>query len=138
LNVEESYSELGLDPDCSDAEIKTAWRRLAARWHPDRNASPQALRKIQRINRAVEEIRRARASFADSGDEADVPDPRPFPSMWSSSRSKTPSRVARASCMAPWWKTAMRARAAAWSWSRATATPAAARDACGSISGSAG
>ena len=72
MNVEESYSELGLDPDCSDAEIKTAWRRLAARWHPDRNASPQALRKIQRINRALEEIRRARASFADAdaGDEA--------------------------------------------------------------------
>jgi molecular chaperone DnaJ len=78
LNVDESYSELGLEPDCSDAEIKTAWRRLAARWHPDRNASPQALRKIQRINRALEEIRRARASVADSGDEAPPPD-RPAP-----------------------------------------------------------
>lgn len=60
MNVEDSYSELGLRPDCSDAEIKAAWRKLAARWHPDRNASPQALRKIQRINRALEEIRRAR------------------------------------------------------------------------------
>jgi molecular chaperone DnaJ len=62
MNVDESYSELGLHPGCSDAEIKTAWRRLAARWHPDRNASPHALRKIQRINRALEEIRRARDS----------------------------------------------------------------------------
>lgn len=78
MNVEESYSELGLDPDCSDAEIKSAWRRLAARWHPDRNASPQALRKIQRINRAVEEIRRARETVADTGDEDPVPD-RPEP-----------------------------------------------------------
>lgn len=60
MNVDECYSELGLRPDCSDAEIKAAWRRLAARWHPDRNASPQALRKIQRINRALEEIRNAR------------------------------------------------------------------------------
>jgi molecular chaperone DnaJ len=42
--------------------VKAAWRRLAARWHPDRNASPHALRKIQRINRALEEIRRFRAS----------------------------------------------------------------------------
>jgi molecular chaperone DnaJ len=62
MNVDESYSELGLHPECSDAEIKAAWRRLAARWHPDRNTSPQALRKIQRINRALEEIRRARES----------------------------------------------------------------------------
>jgi DnaJ-class molecular chaperone len=62
LNVEDSYRELGLTPGCSDAEVKAAWRRLAARWHPDRNTSPQALRKIQRINRALEEIRRFRES----------------------------------------------------------------------------
>jgi molecular chaperone DnaJ len=60
LNVDECYSELGLSAQASDAEVKAAWRRLAARWHPDRNASPQALRKIQRINRAIEEIRRVR------------------------------------------------------------------------------
>jgi molecular chaperone DnaJ len=64
LNIDESYSELGLTPTCSDAEVKAAWRRLAARWHPDRNRSPQALRKIQRINRAVEEIRKAREGLA--------------------------------------------------------------------------
>jgi DnaJ-class molecular chaperone len=62
VNVEDSYRELGLTPDSTDAEVKAAWRRLAARWHPDRNSSPQALRKIQRINRALEEIRRFRAS----------------------------------------------------------------------------
>lgn len=62
MNVEDSYRELGLTPDSTDAEVKAAWRRLAARWHPDRNASPHALRKIQRINRALEEIRRFRAS----------------------------------------------------------------------------
>ena len=60
MDVEECYTELGLRADCSDAELKAAWRRLAARWHPDRNGSPQALRKIQRINRALEEIRKAR------------------------------------------------------------------------------
>jgi molecular chaperone DnaJ len=62
VNVEDSYRELGLPPDSTDAEVKAAWRRLAARWHPDRNSSPHALRKIQRINRALEEIRRFRAS----------------------------------------------------------------------------
>jgi molecular chaperone DnaJ len=73
VNVDESYSELGLHPGCSDAEIKSAWRRLAARWHPDRNTSPQALRKIQRINRALEEIRRARDSAHAPFAEPDAP-----------------------------------------------------------------
>lgn len=62
MNLDDSYRELGLTAESSDAEVKAAWRRLAARWHPDRNSSPQALRKIQRINRALEEIRRFRAS----------------------------------------------------------------------------
>jgi molecular chaperone DnaJ len=62
LDVDDSYKELGLTAGASDAEIKAAWRRLAARWHPDRNHNPQALKKIQRINRAVEEIRKSRGS----------------------------------------------------------------------------
>lgn len=66
MTIDESYRELGLSPTCSEAEAKEAWRRLAARWHPDRNASPHALRKIQRINRALAEIRRARG-FAATG-----------------------------------------------------------------------
>jgi molecular chaperone DnaJ len=65
LDVDTSYSELGLTADATDAEIKAAWRRLAARWHPDRNHSPAALRKIQRINRALDEIRRSRRMAAD-------------------------------------------------------------------------
>ena len=68
MNIDESFRELGLAPGCSDAELKEAWRRLAARWHPDRNASPQALRKIQRINRAVAEIRRWKADAAPAGE----------------------------------------------------------------------
>lgn len=66
MNVDECYEELGLAPDASDEQVKAAWRRLAARWHPDRNDSPQALARTQRINRALEEIRRARAEAADA------------------------------------------------------------------------
>jgi len=60
LDVDDSYKELGLTAESSDAEVKAAWRRLAARWHPDRNGSPQALKKIQRINRALAQIRGSR------------------------------------------------------------------------------
>ena len=71
MNVHESYHELGLKPDSTDAEVKAAWRRLAARWHPDRNSSPHALRKIQRINRALKEIRDSRSGSLDGLDGLD-------------------------------------------------------------------
>jgi molecular chaperone DnaJ len=74
VNVQDSYLELGLSPHSTDAEVKAAWRRLAARWHPDRNGSPHALRKIQRINRALEEIRRFRASSFGPVTESGFPD----------------------------------------------------------------
>src|SRR6476469_2913759 len=69
MHVDAPYHELGLPPGSSDAEVKAAWRRLSARWHPDRNDSPQALRKIQRINRALEEIRKARGEPQAEPDE---------------------------------------------------------------------
>lgn len=82
MNIDESYRELGLAPGCSEAEAKEAWRKLAAHWHPDRNRSPHALRKIQRINRALEEIRRARSGAAAAQAESRAeprPQPRPQP-----------------------------------------------------------
>ena len=72
MHVDDPYHELGLAPGSSDAEVKAAWRRLSARWHPDRNDSPQALRKIQRINRALEVIRKARSEPVA---EAEAPTP---------------------------------------------------------------
>jgi DnaJ-class molecular chaperone len=60
VELEDCYQELGVTQQASDTEVKAAWRRLSARWHPDRNPSPQALQRIQRINLALEEIRRAR------------------------------------------------------------------------------
>jgi len=78
MELDDPYRELGLAPGCSDAEVKAAWRRLSARWHPDRNSSPQALRKIQRINRALEMIRSARAEpQAQAGDPATAAEPSP-------------------------------------------------------------
>ena len=72
MDLDDPYRELGLAPGCSDAEVKVAWRRLSARWHPDRNTSPHALRKMQRINRALEMIRHARDEA-----EAETEDPAP-------------------------------------------------------------
>ena len=77
VELDDPYRELGLTEEASDSEVKAAWRRLTARWHPDRNDSPQAVQRIQRINRALEEIRSARERSQDSVRE---PEPGPPPS----------------------------------------------------------
>ena len=68
MNITDAYTELGLDPGASDAEVKAAWRRMVSRWHPDRNASAEAAALIQRINGAYERIRLAAVS-ADAADD---------------------------------------------------------------------
>ncbi|MDE2370528.1 MAG: DnaJ domain-containing protein [Burkholderiales bacterium] len=79
--VADAYAELGLAPGASAAEVKAAWRSLASRWHPDRNAGAEALARMQRINLAVELIRGAAADDAidddgdEGGDEAAAPPP---------------------------------------------------------------
>lgn len=60
MEIDDPFQELGLTVEASDADVKAAWRRLSARWHPDRNSSPQALQRIQRINRALDDIQSAR------------------------------------------------------------------------------
>lgn len=59
MGTENAFAELGLAPDATEREVKAAWRRLASQWHPDRNDSAGAVARMQRINQAFEEIRRA-------------------------------------------------------------------------------
>jgi len=59
LSTHNAFSELGLGSDATEREVKAAWRRLVSQWHPDRNSSADAVARMQRINRAFEEIRNA-------------------------------------------------------------------------------
>ncbi|RKH62357.1 TerB family tellurite resistance protein, partial [Corallococcus llansteffanensis] len=60
------FERLGLTPDASDAEVKSAYRKLAATHHPDKashlgpRAAEQAARRFQEVRDAYEEIRRLR------------------------------------------------------------------------------
>ena len=52
------YKVLGISPDASDEEIKQAYRRLAKKYHPDRNpGDTEAAKKMQEINAAYEQIK---------------------------------------------------------------------------------
>jgi DnaJ family protein C protein 16 len=48
------YDVLGVSSDASQREIRSAYKRLARVWHPDKNKSPQAQEKILEINKAYE------------------------------------------------------------------------------------
>ena len=46
------YTILNIQPTASKKEIKEAFRKEALKWHPDRNSSAEATRKMQLINEA--------------------------------------------------------------------------------------
>ena len=51
------YALLGVPRDCSEAEIKKAYRKLAMEFHPDRNPSPDAEARFKEITEAYEVLR---------------------------------------------------------------------------------
>jgi len=49
------YAELGVRPEATSDDIRKAYRRLALRWHPDKNQdNPEATAKFQKISAAYE------------------------------------------------------------------------------------
>ena len=48
------YDVLGVSKTASAAELKSAYRKLALEWHPDRNKSPEAEGKFKEINEAYQ------------------------------------------------------------------------------------
>ena len=50
------YAKLGLAPGASRVEIKKAYRRMALKWHPDKNVerSEEALQRFKEVQEAFE------------------------------------------------------------------------------------
>ena len=54
FDCNDPYYVLGVNKSAKTQEIKSAYRNLARKWHPDKNDSPYAEEKFVKINAAYE------------------------------------------------------------------------------------
>lgn len=59
MEFKDYYDILGVKPEASEAEIKAAYRKLARKYHPDKNKEAGAEEKFKAINEANEVLRDA-------------------------------------------------------------------------------
>ena len=57
MQFKDYYAILGVEPSAGDAEIKTAYRRLARKYHPDVSKEAGAEDKFKSVNEAYEALR---------------------------------------------------------------------------------
>lgn len=59
MQFKDYYEILGVKPDAKDAEIKSAYRRLARKYHPDVSKEADAEEKFKSVNEAYEALKDA-------------------------------------------------------------------------------
>ncbi|KAG2654500.1 hypothetical protein PVAP13_1NG522000 [Panicum virgatum] len=60
------YAVLGLKKECSDTELKVAYRKLAMRWHPDKCSSSSSVKHLQEAKEKFQEIQSAYSVLSDA------------------------------------------------------------------------
>jgi curved DNA-binding protein len=60
MKFKDYYEVLGVKPNATDAEIKSAYRKLARQFHPDVNQDPKAEERFKEINEAQETLKDAK------------------------------------------------------------------------------
>lgn len=54
--LQDHYSKLGVSPAATADQIKAAYRKKAAQYHPDKNPSPDAAARFREVQEAYEVI----------------------------------------------------------------------------------
>ncbi|XP_035833967.1 chaperone protein DnaJ-like isoform X8 [Helianthus annuus] len=62
------YQVLGLSKECTEAELKTAYKKLALKWHPDRCSDSKYVEEAKMKFQAIQE---AYSGVYDSDDDQD-------------------------------------------------------------------
>ena len=94
-NMRSPHEILGIDKLAAHAEIIAAYRRLAMKWHPDRNSSPVAAARFQEIQSAYRTLQSRPTLWEDMPFAEAATDASLVPSGW---RHEFP--LAAAACLA--------------------------------------
>ena len=57
MEFKDYYDALGVKPDASEADIKSAYRKLARKYHPDVSKETGAEERFKAVNEAYEVLR---------------------------------------------------------------------------------
>ena len=57
MSKRDFYEILGVDKGADAKEVKRAYRKLAMKYHPDRNSDDDAQEKFKEVNRAYDTLR---------------------------------------------------------------------------------
>ncbi len=85
LSKEDYYKVLQVDPAADPDIIAVAYKRLALKYHPDTNPSPDATRRMQALNTAYQVLR-------DAGTRAQYDRERSAQAAWSATRDAEAQR----------------------------------------------
>ena len=66
-NTLQYYLALGLDATATEHDIRLAYKKLAIKWHPDKNKDPTATEQFQRISTAYRKL-----TAREDGEEEDT------------------------------------------------------------------
>ncbi|ONK68405.1 uncharacterized protein A4U43_C05F11170 [Asparagus officinalis] len=70
MKTESYYAVLGIRPDASFSEIRSAYRKLAMKWHPDRWARRETPSAAEEAKRRFQQIQEAYQVLSDEGKRA--------------------------------------------------------------------